>query len=103
LPPPPPPPSPSPFPCTPASRHWPRPPRLFTPHPPPPHPPPSRKTLTPPPTLQRVVTELGEAIPDDELREMIEEADRDADGFVVFDDFYRIMKKGGADSDEDDE
>ncbi len=41
--------------------------------------------------LQRVVTELGEAIPDDELREMIEEADRDADGFVVFDDFYRCV------------
>ena len=37
--------------------------------------------------------ELGESIPDDELREMIDEADRDQDGFVVFDDFYRIMKK----------
>ncbi len=46
-----------------------------------------------------MVTELGESIPDDELREMIEEADRDADGFVVFDDFYRIMKKP-SDSDE---
>ena len=53
-----------------------------------------RAHLTSPPlfnpcVVQRVVTELGEAIPDEELREMIEEADRDADGFVVFDDFYR--------------
>jgi hypothetical protein len=37
--------------------------------------------------------ELGESIPDDELREMVDEADRDQDGFVVFEDFYRIMKK----------
>ena len=41
-----------------------------------------------------MVTELGESIPDDELREMIEEADRDADGFVVFDDFYRVRAPG---------
>lgn len=38
---------------------------------------------------------------------MIEEADRDGDGYVVFDDFYRIMKKRGEnplddiDSDDD--
>lgn len=64
--------------------------------------------------LKRVVTELGENIGDDEMREMIEEADRDGDGasraplsslcslvlhvfvrsgYVTFDDFYRIMKK----------
>ena len=30
--------------------------------------------------LKRVVTELGENIGDDEMREMIEEADRDGDG-----------------------
>ena len=63
------------------------------------HPPPCSPRAPHPPPLQRVVTELGESIPDDELREMIEEADRDADGFVVFDDFYRIMKKP-SDSDE---
>jgi Ca2+-binding EF-hand superfamily protein len=43
--------------------------------------------------LKRVVTELGENIPDEEMREMIEEADKDQDGFVVFDDFYKILKK----------
>ena len=53
-----------------------------------------------PPRPQRVVTELGESIPDDELREMVEEADRDQDGFVVFEDFYRIMKKPGDDDDD---
>ena len=43
--------------------------------------------------LKRVVTELGENIPDEEMREMIEEADKDQDGFVIFDDFYKILKK----------
>ncbi len=33
--------------------------------------------------LKRVVTELGESLSDDEMREMIEEADRDHDGFVT--------------------
>ncbi len=47
--------------------------------------------------LKRVVTELGENIPDDEMREMIEEADKDQDGFVVFEDFYKILKKGDDD------
>ncbi len=52
--------------------------------------------------LKRVVTELGENIPDDEMREMIEEADKDQDGFVVFEDFYKILKKGDDDDDDDD-
>ncbi len=43
--------------------------------------------------LKRVVTELGENINDDEMHEMIDEADRDNDGYVVFEDFFRIMKK----------
>lgn len=30
-----------------------------------------------------MVTELGESLSDDEMREMIEEADRDHDGFVT--------------------
>ena len=43
--------------------------------------------------LKRVVNELGENLTDDEMREMIAEADRDGDGFVNFEDFHRIMKK----------
>jgi centrin-1 len=39
------------------------------------------------------VTELGENISDEEMREMIEEADKDGDGFVVFEDFFKMMKK----------
>ncbi len=57
--------------------------------------------------LKRVVTELGEGISDEEMREMIEEADRDGDGYVVFDDFFRIMKRKSDnpldDLDDDDE
>lgn len=48
--------------------------------------------------LKRVVTELGESLSDQEMREMIEEADRDGDGFVTFDDFFRIMKKKNSDN-----
>ena len=43
--------------------------------------------------LKRVATELGESITDEELQEMIDEADRDGDGQVSLDDFLRIMKK----------
>ena len=43
--------------------------------------------------LKRVVTELGESISDEEMREMIEEADKDGDGYVVFEDFFKMMKK----------
>jgi len=59
--------------------------------------------------LKRVVTELGEGISDEEMREMIEEADKDADGYVTFEDFYKIMKRKSdnpldeLDDDEDDE
>lgn len=35
------------------------------------------------PFLQRVITELGENISDEEMREMIEEADRDGDGAFI--------------------
>ena len=41
----------------------------------------------------QVVTELGESLSDEEMREMIEEADRDGDGFVTPEDFLRVMKK----------
>ena len=40
-----------------------------------------------------VVLQLGESLTDEELKEMIEEADRSGDGEVNQDDFLRIMKK----------
>lgn len=43
--------------------------------------------------LKQVANELGENLEDDELREMIAEADRDGDGGVDREEFYRIMKK----------
>jgi len=43
--------------------------------------------------LKRVAKELGESISDEELRDMIHEADLDGDGQVNAEEFYRIMKK----------
>jgi len=43
--------------------------------------------------LKRVAKELGESMSDEELQEMIDEADRDGDGVINLDDFMRIMKK----------
>jgi len=43
--------------------------------------------------LKRVAQELGESIKDEELQEMIDEADRDGDGEINQDEFFRIMKK----------
>ena len=43
--------------------------------------------------LKRVAEELGENLTEEELREMIEEADRDGDGEVNQEEFLRIMKK----------
>ena len=43
--------------------------------------------------LKRVAKELGEKITDEELQEMIDEADRDGDGEVNEEEFVRIMKK----------
>jgi len=43
--------------------------------------------------LKRVSQELGENLTDEELQEMIEEADRDGDGLVTQEDFVRIMRK----------
>merc|ERR1712070_345541 len=44
--------------------------------------------------LARVAEELGENIDDEELQDMINQADRDGDGEINIDEFYRIMKKG---------
>ncbi|KAH0795740.1 centrin [Histomonas meleagridis] len=43
--------------------------------------------------LKRVSIELGENLTDEELREMIQEADRDGDGEVSYEEFVHIMKK----------
>lgn len=43
--------------------------------------------------LKRVAKELGETMTEDELQEMIDEADRDGDGEISEEDFIRIMKK----------
>lgn len=43
--------------------------------------------------LQRVAQELGENLTEEELKEMIQEADQDNDGEVNQDEFLRIMKK----------
>merc|ERR1712166_311837 len=45
--------------------------------------------------LARVAEELGEAVDDEELRDMINQSDKDGDGEINFDEFYRIMKKKG--------
>ena len=43
--------------------------------------------------LKRVAKELGENMTEEELMEMIEEADRDGDGEINEEEFLRIMKK----------
>jgi len=57
--------------------------------------------------LKRIAQELGESLTDEELQEMIEEADRDGDGLINMDEFYRVMRKRGSnpldDWDSDDE
>merc|ERR1711977_560225 len=45
--------------------------------------------------LARVAEELGENIDDEELQDIINQADRDGDGEINIDEFYRIMKKKG--------
>ena len=43
--------------------------------------------------LKRVAKELGENMNDEELQEMIDEADRDGDGEISEEDFIRVMSK----------
>merc|ERR1712022_74970 len=45
--------------------------------------------------LKRVAQELGEAMGDDEIQEMIDEADHDGDGEINEDEFLSIMKEAG--------
>lgn len=57
--------------------------------------------------LKRVIEMVGEHMTDDEIQEMIDEADRDGDGEIGEDEFYRVMKHKGSNpldiSDSDDE
>jgi len=43
--------------------------------------------------LKRMAAELGESLQEDELWEMLVEADHDKDGYINQDDFIRIMKR----------
>jgi centrin-1 len=43
--------------------------------------------------LKRVAMELGENLTDEELQEMVDEADRDGDGVINKEEFYRVMRK----------
>merc|ERR1711939_1193065 len=45
--------------------------------------------------LKRVAKELGESMGDEEIQEMIDEADTDGDGEINEEEFLRIMKKVG--------
>merc|ERR1712166_647156 len=40
--------------------------------------------------LARVAEELGESVDDEELQDMINQSDKDGDGEINFDEFYRI-------------
>ena len=57
--------------------------------------------------LKKISQEIGENLNDDELHEMIAEADRTGEGLITLDDFYRVMRKkcddplGEFDSDSD--
>jgi centrin-1 len=51
--------------------------------------------------LKKIAQDIGESLADEELKEIMEEADHDADGYIGFEDFYRIMKKRGDDPLED--
>ncbi|CAI2381922.1 unnamed protein product [Moneuplotes crassus] len=43
--------------------------------------------------LRKIAKDLGEDISDAELKDLISEADRDNDGLITADDFYRVMSK----------
>lgn len=43
--------------------------------------------------LKKIAIEIGDAASEEELRGMIAEADRDGDGALNFDEFYRVMKR----------
>jgi centrin-1 len=59
-------------------------------------------------TLKKIAIDIGDTSSDEELRAMIAEADRDKDGALNFEEFYRVMRRRNDDplscwSDSDDE
>ena len=44
-------------------------------------------------SLKKICNDLGEGLTEEEMQEMIDEADRDQDGKISFEEFFRIMKK----------
>merc|ERR1712194_508810 len=43
--------------------------------------------------MKRISQEIAETLTDQELQEMIDEADCDGDGLISADEFYRVMRK----------
>mmetsp|Transcript_79798 Transcript_79798/g.182817 ORF Transcript_79798/g.182817 Transcript_79798/m.182817 type:complete len:194 (+) Transcript_79798:63-644(+) len=53
--------------------------------------------------LKRVALEIGETLTDEDLRDMVDETDRDGDGLIGPEEFYLVMRRkdpGEPDSDE---
>ncbi|XP_053990768.1 uncharacterized protein LOC128882933 [Hylaeus volcanicus] len=53
--------------------------------------------------LKKIAHEVGENLTDDEIQEMIDEADRDGDGAVSFEEFFRVMRYRDHPLDDSDE
>ena len=45
--------------------------------------------------LRRISDELGRDMSDEELRDILDAADRDGDGELTFQDFFRVMRRRG--------
>jgi calcium-binding protein CML len=45
--------------------------------------------------IQRIAKELGENFTYQEIQEMVQEADRNGDGEIDFDEFIRMMRRTG--------
>ena len=43
--------------------------------------------------MKRISQEVGEEISDQELHDMIAEADKTGDGMITFEEFFKVMKK----------
>ena len=46
-------------------------------------------------SIRKVAKELGEKMTDEEIADLIDEADRDGDGKLNEEDFFRVMRKTG--------